>query len=496
VKLLTYEKLAQCETLVMGVFSDVREVPVGLPKSMEGLIARVREIGDVTGKADEVHVLYPEEKGSCRLILCGLGEMKKWSLPNVRKALGLGAKRAQALKSKEVAVWLETFAGESGNLAEVAQAAAMVGLLALYQYQELKTFLKPEDKTTAPKLFLASRNPEACAKAVDWGEIIAEAANYARTLANRPGNKVYPQILANEARLLARQYSNLAVSVLTQPQLGKAGFGALTAVGSGSSHSPVLIEIKYHGDKPKAAPIALVGKGITFDSGGICLKPSAKMEDMKFDMCGAAAVLGIFKAVAKLKLPINLVGIIPAAENLPSGTACRPGDVVTSLSGQTIEILNTDAEGRLILADALTYALRHKPSQILDMATLTGAVVVALGHAAIGMAGNDDTLAAEIHAAGEESGERVWRMPLWDEYRDLLKSDVADLANIGSKPGAGTIVGAAFLEKFVGQTPWVHLDIAGTAYGDGGSVYAKGATGVGVRLVVEWLRKKLAFSSL
>jgi leucyl aminopeptidase len=213
------------------------------------------------------------------------------------------------------------------------------------------------------------------------------------------------------------------------------------------------------------------------------------MEDMKFDMCGAAAVLGTIQAAAELNLPVNLVGVIPSAENLPSGSATRPGDVVKSFSGQTVEIVNTDAEGRLILADGLAYALRHEPAQIIDLATLTGAVIVALGNAASGLLSNNDGLAAEIILAGEQSGERVWRLPLWDEYRELLKSEVADLSNMGSRPGAGTIVGGAFLEKFVGETPWVHLDIAGTAYSDGDAVFAKGATGVGIRLLVEWLEK-------
>ncbi len=489
VKLLTYEKLGQCETVVVGLYSDAKEAPAGLPAALSGLITRVRGVGDVTGKAGDVYVLYPEGKTPRRLIVCGLGEAKQATLNGMRKALGGGVKRAQALKAKDVTLVLESFQAEGVDLESIAQEAALIAVLATYQYQELKNS-KPEDKAVVPKIVLASRKPAQCSKAAEVGEILAQAANFTRTLANRPGNKLYPQVLAQEARALARQHSLLSTTVLAQPQLATAGFGALTAVGSGSTHPPVLIEIKYLGGKPKDAPVAIVGKGITFDSGGICLKPAAKMEDMKFDMCGAAAVLGIMKAVAQLKLPINLVGIIPAAENLPSGSACRPGDVVTSLSGQTVEIINTDAEGRLVLADALTYTLRHKPTQIVDMATLTGAVVVALGHAAIGLVSNHDGLAQEILDAGERSGERAWRMPLWDEYRDLLRSDVADMSNMGSKPGAGTIVGAAFLEKFVNQTPWVHLDIAGTAYGDGGSVYSKGATGVGVRLIVEWLRKK------
>jgi leucyl aminopeptidase len=254
---------------------------------------------------------------------------------------------------------------------------------------------------------------------------------------------------------------------------------------------PVLIEIKYRGASAGRETVALVGKGITFDSGGICLKPSPKMEDMRYDMSGAAAVLGIIRAAARMNLAVNLVGVIPAAENMPSGSAVRPGDIVKSLSGQYIEVLNTDAEGRLVLADGLTYALRHKPACLIDLATLTGAVSVALGNLAIGLLSNDDALAREMRSAGERSGERVWQLPLWEEYQDLIKSENADMANISAKPVAGTIIGGIFLQKFVQDVPWLHLDIAGTAYGDENALYAKGATGVGVRLILEWLAQRI-----
>ncbi|NTV51675.1 MAG: leucyl aminopeptidase [Candidatus Firestonebacteria bacterium] len=492
IKLLTYDKMAQCETLVIGVFSDKKMNVTGLPKHAEALLQRLQTLGDIAGKSGEIHVLYPEGPGPRRLIVCGLGESVRLGSAEISKALGRAVKRAQALKAKDAALAVDTFAGKLLTPERMAETAALTGVLAMYQYQEMKSLPALGDRVTFPRLYLVSRNPAAISRAADAGEVIGEAVNYARTLANRPGNKLYPQKLAEEARALARRHAQLGVSVMLSAQLAKTGFGALTAVGGGSAHPPVLIELKYRGGKLKDAPVVLVGKGITFDAGGISLKPPAKMEDMKFDMSGGAAVLGIFKAVAELRLPVNLVGIIPAAENLPSGSACRPGDVVKSLSGQTIEIINTDAEGRLILADALTYALRHKPAQIIDMATLTGAVVVALGNAASGLISNHEALAAELQAAGELSGERTWRLPLWDEYRELLKSEVADMSNMGSKPGAGTVVGAAFLEKFVEATPWAHLDIAGTAYGDAGPVFAKGATGAGIRLLVQWLRQRKA----
>jgi leucyl aminopeptidase len=488
IKLAGLDKLTTCETLALGLTTEPGGLLRGLPEPLRSELERLRRMGDLKGKAQELHVLYPSGRGPNRILVVGLGAAKKLTLQEVRRAVGLAAKKAQELSSRELVLGVESFQAGRFDLAETAEALALAATLACYQFREFKT--RPETTATTPKLVLASSQPAKCSQPADRGEITAAAANFARTLGNRPGNKLHPQALAQEAQALARRCPGLTVHVISKPQLERAGFGALLAVGQGSIHPPVLIEAIYKGGSSKDAPIALVGKGITFDSGGICLKGSNKLEDMRFDMCGAAAVLGTLEAAARLRLPVNLVGILPAAENLPSGSAYRPGDVLTSLSGKTIEVLNTDAEGRLILADALTYALRHKPECIVDLATLTGAVLVALGNAAVGMIANQDGLAGEITAAGERSGERVWRLPLWDEYRDLLKSDVADVANIGSKPGAGTILGGAFLEKFVDKTPWVHLDIAGTAYGDAGPLYAKGATGVGVRLLMDWLGRR------
>lgn len=484
IKLGNYAKYAQLDAVAVAVTSDRKEWPKEMPSALTEEIERLRRLGDLNGNRDEVHVLYPKSQGPKRLIVCGLGASGTLTLQDVRKAAGRLIRRAQSLKVKDLAVAVDTFGAENFGAAETAQALALAVTVAGYQYREFKR----EEAPAAMNMTLLVRQPAACARAAESGAITGEAANAARTLANRPGNKLYPQALAREARRLSRRHPGLTVNVLQKPQLEKAGFGALLAVGGGSAHSPVLIEIIYRGSRAGRPPIALVGKGITFDSGGISLKPGANMGDMKFDMSGAAAVLGTLLAAARLKLPVNLVGVIPAAENLPSATAYRPGDILTSLSGQTIEVLNTDAEGRLILADALTYALRHKPACLVDIATLTGAVSVALGPFAIGLMSNRDELAGQFIAAGENSGERVWRLPLWDEYRELIKSEIADMSNISPKPVAGTIVGSAFLEKFTGRTPWAHLDIAATAYGEGNALYAKGATGVGVRLLVEWLK--------
>lgn len=490
IRFIPMAKLPQCETVAVGLYADDKAAPPGLPKAWAEEIRRLRKLGDITGRLEEVSVLYPAGQGTSRLLLCGLGEQAKADPHRLRRVAGRAVKKAQALKAKELTWLVDSFAGPMIKPIDAVQALTGTGILAQYQYRECKTQLPAEEQTYAVRLALAGSKTQGWQPAARTAEIVAESANYARTLANRPGNRLLPADLAQAARALGRAFPKLKATVRNFAQLKRAGCGALAAVGQGSAHPPVLIELRYLAGRKNARPIALAGKGITFDSGGIDIKPAANMENMKFDMSGAAAVLGIFRAAAALRLPVNLVGVVPAAENLPSGSAARPGDVVTSLSGQTIEILNTDAEGRLVLADALTYVLRYKPAYIVDIATLTGAVVMALGHAAMAVLGNQETLVAELGLAGERSGERAWPLPLWDEYRELLKSEVADVPNMGSKPGAGTIVGAAFLEKFVGGTPWAHLDIAGTAYGEAGPIYAKGATGAGVRLVMEWLLEK------
>jgi leucyl aminopeptidase len=319
------------------------------------------------------------------------------------------------------------------------------------------------------------------------GDAIAAGYLFTRNLQMLPGNVCTPSYLAEQAQRLAATYGFKA-TILDKAQIKNEGMGALLAVAQGSAEEPRFIVLEYQGGN--GAPIALIGKGVTFDSGGISIKPAANMEDMKFDKSGATAVLGVFEVLGRLKLKINVVGLIPATENLPSGTAIKPGDVVKSHLGKTIEIINTDAEGRLILCDALSYARRFKPVAAIDAATLTGAVVIALGHHAIGMLGNDEPLLAEVRDAGERAGERCWPLPLWEDYRELLKSDVADVKNSGGR-AAGVIAGAWFLREFVDGFPWVHLDIAGTAYLEGEvASHAKGPTAVGVRLFTEFLLKR------
>ena len=316
---------------------------------------------------------------------------------------------------------------------------------------------------------------------------VCDAVRMTRDLVSAPGNLATPAYLAEKALEIGGRYG-MGCTILDRDELERLGMGALLAVGQGSQHPPRLVVMEYRGGGDRSRPVVLVGKGITFDTGGISLKPGANMELMKHDMAGGAAVLGTMQAAAGLKLPVNLVGLVPLAENMPDGRAYKPGDVVTTMSGLTVEINNTDAEGRLILCDALHYAQRYKPALLLDLATLTGACIVALGHNATGALGNDPKLIKALARAGEATGERIWELPLWDEYGELMKSDIADLKNAGG-PSAGTISAGWFLKQFVGTTRWVHLDIAGTAWEEKGRHYLpKGATGVGVRLLVEYLR--------
>ncbi|RMH14400.1 MAG: leucyl aminopeptidase, partial [Gammaproteobacteria bacterium] len=316
------------------------------------------------------------------------------------------------------------------------------------------------------------------------GLALNEGKDLARDLANLPGNICTPSYLASQARKLARQYTKISVSIMEEAAMRRQGMGALLSVAAGSRQPAKLITLQYKNHR-SAKPVVLVGKGVTFDSGGISIKPSAAMDEMKYDMCGAASVLGTFHAVAMLGLPINLVGIIPSTENLPDGAASKPGDIVTSLSGQTIEILNTDAEGRLILCDALTYAARFKPKAVIDIATLTGACVIALGSHPSGLLGNHSKLISHLREAGDVSGDRVWELPLWDDYQDQLKSPFADMANVGGRE-AGTITAGCFLSRFTEAYHWAHLDIAGTAWKSGTN---KGATGRPVPLLLEYLKK-------
>jgi len=462
----------------------------GLPPSLAaldqgagGALGRLFAAGDFSGKKDEIALVYPPGPAP-RVLLVGLGKPDEISRTSIRRAASTAAKRARSLGVPRAAFHLAVEAMGSVAPAEAGQAIAEGLAQGTWQYNEMKR--PPEDQKPALERIdvLAPTTTEAITAGHRVGAAIGAGQTAARGIQVLPGNVCTPSFVARTAEEIARRHG-FAVTVLDKAAIAREGMGALMAVAQGSAEEPRFIALEYQG--AEGAPVVLVGKGVTFDTGGISIKPAQNMEDMKYDMSGAAAVLGTFEMLGRLKPPVHVVGLIPTTENMPSGTAVKPGDVVTSLSGKTIEVINTDAEGRLILCDALVYARRYQPAAVLDIATLTGAIVVALGHTATGVMGTDDSLIEEVRRAGERAGERVWPLPLWDEYRELMKSDIADVKNAGGRP-AGSISAGWFLREFVDGFPWVHLDIAGTAYTDReDATRVKGPTGMGVRLFSEFV---------
>lgn len=429
-----------------------------------------------------------------RILLVGLGKQTSCTLETLRRATGLATKKLRESGIDRAAVQVCGDLKDRCSTLDCVEAIVDAATLASYRFCQFKT---DNDKTELKSLTLclpAGADLRAARQKAAKAQAVADAANYAREIGNLPGNVASPAVLADYAQALARQHG-LKCTVLAKKQLAKRGFGGLLAVGGGSANEPRMIVLEYNPQsaiRNRQSPIALVGKAITFDSGGLSIKPSEKMDEMKFDKCGGVAVLGAMKAIAQLKLPLRVLGIIAAAENMPGAASYRPGDILTSYRGPdkrgvAIEVLNTDAEGRIVLGDALALARQHQAQAIIDFATLTGACVVALGTFAAGMMGNDEKLQDKIRAAAERTGERVWPLPLWQEYKDKIKSDIADIKNTGGRD-AGAITAAAFLAKYVGDTPWAHLDIAGTAWTtEERPYYTKGATGFGVRLVAELL---------
>jgi leucyl aminopeptidase len=480
--LISTKPLGSVETPLLALI-----VAQGSAAAIDPGVERAVATGDFKGKKDETLLVYGSGKAQ-RILLVGVGKPADITRSSVRRAAAVAAKRARSLGTKAFALAIAKEARGGLGAAELAQVAIEGAAQGGWQFTELKK--QPEDpkpEIESLELVIDASDKDEAEAGRRIGDAIAAGYLYTRNLQMQPGNVCTPTYLAEQARKLAEAHG-FGVTILDRAQIKKEGMGALLAVAQGSAEEPRFIVLEYGGGS--GAPVVLVGKGVTFDSGGISIKPALNMEDMKFDKSGATAVLGTFEALGRLKPKINVVGLIPATENLPSGTAIKPGDVVKSHLGKTIEIINTDAEGRLILCDALSYARRFKPAAAIDAATLTGAVVIALGHHAIGMLGNDEALLAEVRDAGERAGERCWPLPLWDDYRELLKSDVADVKNSGGR-AAGTIAGAWFLREFVDSFPWVHLDIAGTAYLEGeGASHAKGPTAIGVRLFTEFLLKR------
>ena len=464
-------------------------------EALGGLIGRIVRSGDFTGELNKTLLLYPEAGSvrATRVLVVGLGKQQDFDLERARQAAGTAARKLQALGVTRAATVLHGGGAGGLEVEEAAQALAEGSVLSCYRFDDYRT-----DKTDRERLTQLTvvefdgRRLANLRRGVRAGLGIAEATCLARDLINHPGNTATPRYLATRARAVARRHG-LRCRVLDEAAIRKLGMGALLGVAAGSAEPPRLIVLEHGltGDRAKSRPkpLVFVGKGVTFDAGGISIKPGAGMGEMKTDMSGAAAVLGAMQAVADLGLKQPVVGIVPATENLLDGKSYKPGDVLTTLAGKTIEIDNTDAEGRLILADALTYAQRYEPAAIVDLATLTGACEIALGTHASGLLGTDDALAARVEEAGRVTGERVWRLPLWPEYREQIKSLVADMKNTGGRPG-GAITAAALLAEFVGDTPWAHLDIAGTAWSSRARPYVpRGGVGVGVRLLVELARR-------
>ncbi|HSB47625.1 MAG TPA: leucyl aminopeptidase [Candidatus Bilamarchaeum sp.] len=435
------------------------------------------------GKLGQTYAAETQGKAQFRyLLVVGLGKKEDFRADNLRRAAGTAVRFAASIKEKEFAMHVPAKFLPAKEMDGMAQAMAEGATLAAYKFTEYKT--KKDDLFFVEKALVISETDVSAG--IHKGSILAGAQNYARAIDEQPANIMSPAAMAAEARALARSHS-LAVSVMDRNALKRMGMNGILAVCQGSRNEPYLVKLEYNKDK-KYPLYCIVGKGVTFDTGGISIKPAQNMHEMKYDKTGAVNVLGIMKAVAELKLPIRLVGLMPLVENMPSHSAQRPGDIIKAYNGKTIEVLNTDAEGRLILADALAYGAQMKPEYMIDMATLTGAMIISLGRHAIGMMSNDDALSAALRDGGERAFERVWRLPLWPEYGELMKSDLADLKNISEVMDAGSITAAAFLQEFVGDTKWAHLDIAAVDTVKWAHPYLeKGATCMGVRLVTETL---------
>ena len=479
--------------VVVGVFEGrkLSAAAQTIDRAAKGFLTEVMKRGDHEGKAGTTLLLHClAGLPSDRVLLVGLGKEREMGESAYRKAIDAAVKALRTTGATDATFFLTELALRKRDTAFKVEQAVLGIMEGLYRFDRMKS--KPEEKKRPLRkvvLQVARRSDIAPGEAaVARAMAIAEGVGLARDLGNLPANHCTPTHLASEAQALAKQHG-LACEILDQKDLEKLGMGAFLAVARGSRQPPKLIVLEHRGAKKKdAPPVVLVGKGVTFDTGGISLKPAAEMDEMKYDMCGAASVLGTMKAVALMKLPINVVGIVPATENMPGGNAVKPGDVVTTMSGKTVEILNTDAEGRLILCDALTYAERYKPAAVVDIATLTGAMVIALGNVATGLFANKDSLARELLQAGEAAWDRAWHLPLWDDYQEGLKSNFADIPNIGSRAG-GAITAACFLERFAKAYPWAHLDIAGTAWKSG---HEKGATGRPVALLANFLSRRAA----
>jgi len=476
----------QCDCVIVGVYQDQQLSPsaTALNNSTNGLINNIVSRGDLSGKNGET-VLINAVPGSKieRILLVGLGENKPLSGKNYKKALLAAVNSLKKPQIKSVVCCLAECDVTDRDRQWKSQQIIEVFNDAAYQFTHTKSDKETESKIEKISIAASETEQTLTHAGLVQGKAVAEAMNLTKHLGDLPGNLCTPTFLAEQALELGKKYASLAVKILEESDMAALGMGAFLSVSRGSRQPAKLITLEYQGGEKNAKPIVLIGKGLTFDAGGISLKPGPGMDEMKYDMCGGATVLGTLLAVAQMQLPLNIIGLIPSSENMPDGDANKPGDILTSMSGKTIEVLNTDAEGRLLLCDTLTYAERYNPDVVIDIATLTGAVGVALGRVPSGLLGNDDALCNELTAAGEIANDPVWRLPLWEEYQEQLKSNFADMANVGGKDG-GTITAACFLARFAEKFRWAHLDIAATAWRTGPT---KGATGRPVPLLSQYL---------
>lgn len=476
--------------IVVGVYETgkLSTAAEALNQSTNQLLTEILRRGDMKGKAGTTLLLQnPADAKADRILLVGLGKEKEFGDKEYRAAISAAIKKLNNIGGADGSIYLTELHVKKRDVTWKIRQAVIASQEVLYRFDRLKS--KPEEtRRTLRKLTfqVANRTELAAAEAaLAEGLAIASGMKLAKDLGNLPGNICTPTHLASEAQQLGKSHG-LSVEILDRSDMEKLGMNTLLSVARGSHEPPKFIIMRHNGGAKGAKPIVLIGKGITFDSGGISLKPGPEMDEMKYDMSGAASVLGTLKAAAAMKLPINVIGVIPASENMPGGAATKPGDVITSMSGQTVEILNTDAEGRLVLCDALTYVERFNPECVIDIATLTGACVIALGHIASGLLANNDSLADELLDAGRAAYDRAWQLPLWDDYQEQLKSNFADMANIGGR-AAGTITAACFLARFAKKYTWAHLDIAGTAWRSGKE---KGSTGRPVPLLTHFLLER------
>jgi leucyl aminopeptidase len=475
--------------VLVGIFEDEKKLGKDvavLNRKLGKTIATSLERGEIKGKPGELTVLHSLGKMPVeRVAVMGLGKKEEFKLDKIRGAVAEACRALRHKKVSDITVSARPIVeGRKVALEDYAQAITEGAILGLYAFR--KHITKENDYTEVKKITLLSSKEDKLPlikQGSNKGKIIAEAVCLARDMVNEPANYMTPTAMAEIAQKIASE-NKIAITVLEREEMQKLGMGALLGVSQGSVQPPKLIMLTYKGRKSGDIDLALVGKGITFDTGGISLKTATGMEEMKSDMSGGASVIAAIMSIAQLKLKINVTSVIPAVENMPDGSAIRPSDILTALTGKTIEIISTDAEGRLILCDALGYINKSKPKAIVDIATLTGACTIALGKQCSGILGNNQSLVDKVIAAGTEAGEAIWQLPLFEDYKENINSDVADIKNSGSG-GAGTITGALFLSEFVGDTPWAHMDIAGTAFGDKDRKYnIKGGTGVPVRTLV------------